>query len=384
MLQSTVRRYLDALGSASMAVRRRERANCQNLLKFIDQEGLVDLSPAIETWVQAAGDTGDARRRRVTTLRRLFALTPGAEADNLAAWIDANRKRLIGSRINGKVVSLHGPSPDPDRDAAEDYATQGRKYYEDGDFQRARALARRALKLDPCCLHAHALYGLLELIEDRPDAALRQFRQALVLGGDPGERRSTEGIARVLDGLGQTLLAVGCFEEAYEVYRRLRHASEEWSEHCAPVLGRTALMVDRPEDAAEWFATTGPLGQFNVLMARLACGDPFRASIAFCRGILENPFVPPELLSGAERRFEDSFDDDETARLREQAEGYLLEWGPIWEQDTTQLPQLARLWDHPATRSFLMRALPISTRNPASTRLAVFIHAAASALKKDL
>ncbi len=384
-LAATVERYLSAIGGASMTVRRRERANCQRLLAFLDANDLPLEARAVEAWLDSAGPhKPDARRRRLTTVRRLLALTPGAQADNLSSWIDANRDRLIGRGRNGKVVALHPVEPgSDDREQARRIAEQGFELFEEGDLVGARALARRAIKIEPSCLLGHALLGQVELEDNRPDAALRQFRQALVFAGDPGERDSTEGIARVLDGLGKTLLGLGCLEEAYEVYRRLRHASEEWSMRTGPVLGRTALLLDQFAEAAEWFGTGEPLDQYNAAMARLVDGDIFRAAIALCRGLLVNPFVVPEMLHAAELRFASGISDDRREELGDQAKCYSLEWGGLWARRPGLNDALQRLWDQPALRTFLMRALPIAERNPASPRLAVLIHQTASTIQKS-
>jgi tetratricopeptide (TPR) repeat protein len=384
-LEATVERYLAAIGGASMTVRRRERANCRHLLGYLENnEALLD--PAtVELWLESAGLAGsDARRRRLTTVRRLMALTPGPQADNLALWIDANRPRLIGRKPKGKVVQLRPvESGADDRRQAMRYAKEGFELFDGGDLNGARALARRALKVETSCLMAHALLGRVELDEGRLDAALRQFRQALVFAGDPGERESHKGIARVLDGLGRTLCALGADEEAFEVYRRLVHAGPEWAIRISPELGRLALGMDRTGEAADWFAAGAPLDQYGAVLARLVDDDAFRAAIALCRGLLGNALVVPELLTGAERRFTDDLEADELTAMRDEARRYALLWAGIWARRPGLDASLKRLWDHPSIRTFLMRARPLARRNPASPRLAVLIHQAASAVRKS-
>jgi len=353
----------------------------QRFLTRLDGEALD--AQAVESWLRTGGDgTSESRRRRLSTLRRLLALTPGAEAESLAAWLDSNRRRLIGRDWGGKVVSLHSPDTS-DRELAERYAKQARRWYQEGGTRRVRALARRALRLDPCCLEAHALLGSLELDNGRPEQALRQFRQALVLGMDPGERRDVEGIAEVLYGLGQTLVEVRCFSEAYEVFQRLRFANAQWHQRCAPVLGRIAMRLDRPAEAADWFGGGAPVDQFSACAARILDGDLFRASIAFYRGLLTNLFVPAALLPTAERRFENAFSFEDSVALDDQASTYVAQWRELWARWPELLPTLRRLWDHAATRTFLMRAVPLIQREPGSAKLAVLVHTAASEVRKS-
>lgn len=383
-MASTVRRYLDAIGGAPLSVRRRERAHCDQLLEFLqDGDQLLDRR-SVEAWLGSGADGGaEVARHRLATLRRLVALTPGGAADELALWIDANRQRILRAYAP-KVVPLRARQEPNDREVADRFATEARSCYERDEPRRARALARRALRLDACCLEAHAVIGSIELDEERPEAALRQFRQALVLSGDPGERRGTEGIAQVLDGLGRTLMAVHCLDEAYEVYRRLVHAGPRWNTRCGPILGRITAVLERPEEAAGWFATGAPVHQYGVLLARLREHDTFRAAIAFCRGLLANPYVPACLLSDAEPRFRDAFSAARVAELDAEAQVYADDWSDLWTRWRELLPWLHAMWDHPATRSFLMRALPASQRAPTSPRLGVFVHQAASAIKADL
>jgi tetratricopeptide (TPR) repeat protein len=379
---NAVKRYLDALSNSSSNVRRRERSNCRNLLKFMGRSEARCLEPSlVEAWLDALHDSEiELRQKRLSTVRRLLAMTPGNQAEILAEWIDVNRDRLVGS--NGKVILLHRHINNA-QEESERYMNEAERLYQSGASERAGALARRALKTHASCLRALALLGVLDLEGSRPDLALKRFREALVLSGDPSERNGNDGVAAVLDGLGRTLMAVDHLDEAFEVYSRLRAAGPRWDTLACPILGRIALMRDEPEVAAEWFQHGDPINQFNAFMARCAMGEPFRAFIAFCRGVLANPFVPPELLQRAERRFRDSYDPALFETLDESARAYALGWGDLWIQWPHALRALGKLWDHPTIRTYLIRALPIARRDPASPRLAVLVHACALQLKKD-
>lgn len=385
VLLDVVRRYLDALSSASIAVRRREHGNCKQLLAFLGAARAPALSrETLAAWLDATGEDGiEARRRRLTTARRLVALTPGEDAERLAVWIDQNRQRLSDGDDGRRVIKLRPDAP-TERVTADRYAEHAETIHREGGRTQAAALARRALRHDPVCLRALALLGVLDLEAHRPELALRRFREALVLAGDPVERNGTEGIAAVLDGLGRTLIAVGQLGEAYEVYRRLRTAGPRWNAHASPILGRIALLRDEPEAAAEWLQSSSPIEQFSVFFCRALAGDVQRALIALCRGLLANPFVPPVLLHAAQWRFEESFDPARLEALKVDARRYALEWGDVWARQPALAKIFRELWDHPATRAYLMRVLPLAERDAASPRLAVFVHATASSLRKFL
>jgi hypothetical protein len=351
-------------------------------LRFIDQTAAERLEPElIEAWLDALHDSEiELRRKRLSTIRRLLAMTPGNQAEQLAGWIDSHRDRLVVG--NGKVILLNRHQDTACEDA-ERFMDEAERLHMAGASSRASAVARRALKTNPSCLRAHALMGVLELEANRPDLALKRFREALVLSGDPSERNGNDGVAAVLEGLGRTLISVGHLDEAFEVYSRLRVAGPRWNELSCPVLGRIALLRHEADVAAEWFQHGAGINQYSAFLSRCATGEPFRAFIALCRGLLANPLVPPELLHRAERRFQDSFDDETFRVLDESARSYAIGWGDIWIQWPHALKALSELWNHPAIRAYLMRALPVAKRDPASPRLAVFVHACASQLQKD-
>ena len=224
------------------------------------------------------------------------------------------------------------------------------------------------------------MLGVLSLEADQPGHALRQFRAALVLSGDPSDRNGLEGVPEVLHGLGRTLLRVGCFEEAREVFVRLRYAGPEWRALAEPVLGRIAIGASDLAQAAVHFAAAPAIHQFNVAMVRMLTGEPMRTAIAYFRGLLANPHVPPVLLERVDLRFQFALGEETSHRLEAAARAFAIDWGPVWTPQPELLAALARLWDHPLSRSFLMRALPLCRREPASPRLAVYVHSAATEL----
>ena len=380
LLDDVVRRYLPAIASADKSLRRRERAHCASLLEHLDDHAASAPTPAlVEDWLE--GVPSDARRRRLTTLRRLLALTPGADAAELARWLDEHRKALnVDSGDN--VVQLFREDSQA-RQAARREALEARTRLAEGDREQAQYLAARALELDPACMPAHAVVGDLALDDERPFAALQQFRQALVLGGDPAERDGIEGIPDVLAGLGRALLTLGCLEDAREVYLRLARAGFEWRRHSATPLGRIALLLEESETAAEAFGEGPPIDQYNVMLARLRTNELTKAAIAFYRAVLENPLVPARLLK-LEDRFAESLDGEEFARRDGEALAYQATFGELWSRTRGGARWLRRFWDYPGTRSFLMRALPLRASNPGSPRFGVLIHAAATAAIRDL
>jgi tetratricopeptide (TPR) repeat protein len=386
----TVDRYLDALRGASPSVRRREGANARSFLRHLNEHESDQLSrEAIRQWLDASGEAShELRSRRFTTLRRLMALMPGRFADEMAAWMDTNRKQLTsGGSRGGKVIAIQAWRSRPQEriEQAERYMSDARRAFDRGEYSGAGALARRALKSHPACLGAHALLGILDLESKRPDLALRRFREAMVLAGDPGDRRDMEGIASVLDGLGRTMLYVGQVSDARDVYRKLARVSRAWEASTGPILGRIALMKGELEEAVHWFGVDdNSIGQYNVFLARMMESSAMKAAIAFCRATLGNPLVPPILTRTAEERFRESLDDARVSELSEAAHQYGEDFADLWAIEPWLIPAFCALWDHPATRSFLMRALPLSQSNPASPRLAVFVHVAASKLAEHL
>jgi tetratricopeptide (TPR) repeat protein len=381
-IDEVVRRYLAAIQGVSRGLRRRERANCLSLLEHLGGQGaLMPTQDLIHDWLFDA--PVETRRRRLTTLRRLLALTPGTDAAHLARWIDDNRRQLGAPPRHEKVIPIFRHDLVA-RETARDRARQARALYDEGNFEASRALAEEALESDPASMPAHAVVGMLHLEDGRPFAALQQFRQALVLGGDPAERDGIEGIPEVLSGLGRALLLVGCVDEAREVYTRLVRAGPEWRRHSAPYLGRIALLLDQPEAAADAFIDGSPLDQFNVMLARLRTGESMKASIAFYRAILENPFVPPILLRQDEHRFLETLPEEDVERRLAEARRYTTDHAEFWARWPGLLRKLRRYWDLPATRSFLMRALPMQLRSPAAAQLAVLVHSAATKATAEL
>jgi len=384
-LAKTVDRYLDALRGSSLQIRRRERSNCSSLLQFLKQSGALELNEKfVEAWLDRAGEANtDTRLRRFSTLRRLVALSSGKETIRVAQWLDRNRKRILGARSRLQVVPIRSllDTSQQERDEADRYAREAERWFEEGSRARARPLAKRALKHNPGCLRAHALIGRLDLDAGHPGRALRQLRQALVMSGDLGAEPDVNGIGVVLDGLGQAMIYVGHVDDAYDVYTRVVRISREWESKAAPTMGRLALLRDNPVEAANWFQLSSEsLRHYNVFLAHVEAGDPMRAMIALGRGLLTNPIVPSELLASSEGRFEESFDEDRAATLRGEAHVYAISHRELWDRDPTMRDLLETLWDHAATRSFLMRALPVAQRTPQSARLAVFIHTMASKL----
>jgi len=301
----------------------------------------------------------------------------------MALWLDNNRKRLLGARSRHRVVPLHS-LPDASTQAREEalrYAKEAERWYNEGSRARSMPLAKRALKVNPACLRAHALIGVLELQADRPERALRQLRQALVLAGDLSGEPDVDGVAAVLDGLGRAMIYVGHVDDAYDVYLRVVRINREWEGKAAGTMGRLALLRDEPTESARWFQLScESLRHYNVFLAQVESGNALQAMISLGRGFLTNPLVPSELLARTERRFEDSFECDLAESMGKEAHNYAVSHRELWDRDPTMRDLLAALWDHAATRTFLMRALPVAKRSPASARLAVFIHNMASQL----
>jgi tetratricopeptide (TPR) repeat protein len=305
-------------------------------------------------------------------------MTPGADAERLAAWLDANRQQLIDSGATAKVVAIRSPT-ETGREEAEACAQKALDHQREGDLERAEALARHALSLHPSCLRAHALLGILKLESNQPETALEQFRQALVLSGDPQDRNGITGITDVLAGLGRTLMSLGCLEEAFEVFDRLRRTQTEHAAVARAALGHIAFLKDEVETSATWFAQCDPIHQYNVYLGRSLQGEAFTGAIGLCRGLLANPFVPSVLL-GVERRFEELVSNQQLQIWNAEARQYVDDWGELWLRWPGMVDRLREDWDSPAIRKFMMRTTPILLKTPTSPRLAVWIHRTATEL----
>jgi len=223
----------------------------------------------------------------------------------------------------------------------------------------------------------------MELQAGRPDRALRQLRQALVMAGDLSGEPDVDGVAAVLDGLGRAMIYVGHVDDAYDVYMRVVRINREWEGKASGTMGRLCLLRDEPGEAARWFQLSSePLRHYDVFLAHVESGNALQSMISLGRGLLTNPLVPSELLARSEGRFEESFEPELAQSLRKAAHEYAVSHRELWDRDPTMRGFLAALWDHPAVRTFLMRALPLAKRSPTSTRLAVFIHNMASQLSQ--
>ena len=380
-LANTVRRYLSAIESAAQHVRRREQANCKNFLRYLDQEGRLDES-TVGTWITRAGSArSEVRQRRLSTVRRLLAMTPGADAERLATWLDQNRQQLLQSGHTAKVVALRSPT-EASKVEAEQCAEKAYVFREKGELERAEALARHALTHHPACLRAHALIGLLKLEANQPETALEQFRQALVLSGDPHDRNGIEGITDVLAGLGKTLLHLGCVDEAFEVYDRLRRAQTVHADDARAALGRIAFLKDEVDTAAQWFSKCSPTLQYNVYLARSLQGERFSAAIALARGIITNPQVPCMLL-GIPNRYANMLAAEQQEEWERNAREFTEEWGDLWLRWPGIIERFKQDWESPVIRKFMMRIAPVFISSPTSPRLAVWIHRAATELQLD-
>ncbi|MFT5430566.1 MAG: tetratricopeptide (TPR) repeat protein [Myxococcota bacterium] len=352
-LPATVDRYLEALECASRSVLRRERANCKSLHQFLTRRGALRLNRVLVVeWVSAVPDARpEHREKRIETLRRLIALTPGY--DDLSSWIDSSRGRLLSTRRVLPLIAQHlSPSQGP-RTVAARYAAGAASMLSSGRQRRAYYLARRALREDPACIEAHAVIGRLDLEAGRTARALRRFREALIMCADGRPRQLDLGVAKVLDGLGQTLLAVDCPDEAANVYRRLRRANPTWATHSHRILARIALMAGRPNDAAQWLEALSGVETIGLVLCWSLADRHDRAASKYAQSLATNPLVPPLLLG--------RHDDPALVMLArrtsmlESAERYVADWHDVWELEPRALVHLASLWEHPASRRLVLR-----------------------------
>ena len=377
-LADSVRRYLSAIESAAQHVRRREQANCRNFLRYLDEVGRLDES-TVETWICRSGSArSEVRRRRLSTIRRLLAMTPGPDAERIAGWLDTNRKHLMQSDQTAKVVAIR-PASETHREDAEQLADKAHTLHAEGEIDRAEALARHALAQHPACLRAHALLGVIQLEAQRPEAALNQFRQALVLSGDPYDRDGIEGITDVLAGLGRTLMTLDCLDEAFDVYNRLRLSRTAHAITARAALGRIAFLKDEVDTAATWFSQCEPLLQYNVYLARSVQGERFQAAIALSRALIANPLLPCSLI-GLNQTYTNMWPDEARRNWSLQARSYTDDWGELWLRWPGIVEGLRQDYESPAIRKFMMRIATTVLENPTSPRLAVWIHRAASTL----
>jgi tetratricopeptide (TPR) repeat protein len=129
------------------------------------------------------------------------------------------------------------------RPLAQTHVLIGRAYRDAGEFERARAELRRALKLDPGVRRAHYYLGtsIVQEAEDasRLDDAIREFRAELTLApGDP--------LANLQ--LGMALVETRRLQEALPALELAARSGAE--ARAFYYLGRCQLGLDRPADAA--------------------------------------------------------------------------------------------------------------------------------------
>lgn len=132
------------------------------------------------------------------------------------------------------------------RDQARDaYIQLGIGYLKQGSTGRAKVPLKKALELDPSNIDAHAALALVFQAEMEPKLADEHFRKAL-------SQNSTD--ARVLNNYGSFLYEQGEYAEAYE---RFQQAAKDnlYPERSRVFenLGMTALKLNKPEQAQEYF-----------------------------------------------------------------------------------------------------------------------------------
>jgi len=134
--------------------------------------------------------------------------------------------------------------------ASEAYIQLGLGYLQEGETARAKVPLVKALELDPRSSDAHAAMALVFQAEMEPALADEHFRKAL-------SSRSDDSRTRILNNYGSFLYEQGRYKEAMQYFSK---ASEDALYAGRPRvfenMGLTALKLNQPEQAAEYFERT--------------------------------------------------------------------------------------------------------------------------------
>ncbi len=140
------------------------------------------------------------------------------------------------------------------RDQAQYQAALAR--WEENDLKGCRETLERLLVRNPRHLEAQLLLAEVNLMEKRPQEALRQVDEALCAHPDHARALYTKGL--VLDAIGQSAGAIACYEQAaraepenkeyalsYQAAKNMDDAEEGNSDAAIPAAHREPLIADK-------------------------------------------------------------------------------------------------------------------------------------------
>jgi len=202
---------------------------------------LVDVADGRRIWSQDLDCTGP----EVVTLEGAISL---AIAENLRAdfaehekktMIKAHTRSVEAYDLNLKALYLVNMGTRSDLDKAIEYfqlaitrdpqyanayvgladcytfTSWGEVFSRKGDFEKAKASARKAVELDPMLAHAHGVLGLIELVEWNWAAAERSALRAIEINPKSVSGRFT--LAHYLVAMGKLAEAIEVLKEALEI-----------------------------------------------------------------------------------------------------------------------------------------------------------------------
>jgi len=125
----------------------------------------------------------------------------------------------------------------------------GFSYLQEGETARAKVALVKALKLNPRSADAHAAMALVFQAEMEPKLADEHFRKALILKSD--------NQTRILNNYGSFLYEQGRYQEAMQRFSKaVEDTYYAGRSRVFENMGLTALKLNQPEQAIEYFVRT--------------------------------------------------------------------------------------------------------------------------------
>jgi len=179
---------------------------------------------------------------------------------------------------NDEASELFQRAIDLDPTYADAYAALGFSYYEAvvsgwsefraEDLERAEALAKKALALDPATTRAYQVLGLINLFRKRYDLALAQIDRALEFNPSDADNYAYRGSILVFAGRAAEALPwlEGALRYTESVDACDRGLSQKLGRNtqmmARPTLAAVYAALDRPQDAMRERAIVARLWQF--------------------------------------------------------------------------------------------------------------------------
>jgi putative PEP-CTERM system TPR-repeat lipoprotein len=165
---------------------------------------------------------------------------------------------------------------------SDDLFEQAQRAEADGDLRAAQIHLKNLLQRDPSHVEARIALGRLHLLQRNPQAAEKEFKVALRLGGEDD---------RVLLGLAQAYLMAGRVEALIDELTVPDDASPGFRARALALRGQAFYLLRRPDEAETAFEEALTLdsasGEAHAGLARLAVqrGDLEQAAVRVQRGL---------------------------------------------------------------------------------------------------